>query len=108
MALLCFNCGFAFAIIPRSVSAFLQRFGHSFHLSLIVPNGDVQLAHPIQRKNAMAAKPRKASVSTVPNKKYLCRENGEEFTVEANSMEQAREFAGLYGGSVVREMEAGE
>ena len=37
-------------------------------------------------------------------KTYLCIENGEEFTVKAESLEQAQEYAALYGGRVLQEL----
>ena len=37
-------------------------------------------------------------------KLYLCEEHGEQFTLEAKTMQEAREGAAIYGGHVVREI----
>jgi len=39
---------------------------------------------------------------------YLCIEDGEEFTVDAESMEQAREYAQLWNAEVIRELKEEE
>jgi len=38
-------------------------------------------------------------------KTYLCEEEGTQFTVNAADMGDAREAAGLYGGSVIKELQ---
>jgi len=37
-------------------------------------------------------------------KHYLCIEHGDYFTVEAESLEQAREYAIGYGGEAIKEL----
>lgn len=41
---------------------------------------------------------------TTDKKTYLCIEHGEEFLIEADDIEEARESASLYGGEVIREI----
>lgn len=40
-------------------------------------------------------------------KLYLCVENGDYFTVEAENFEQAREYALGYGGEAISELKPG-
>ncbi len=42
------------------------------------------------------------------SKEYLCIEHGEYFTVDAESLEQAREYASWYGGEAIRELKPNE
>ena len=39
------------------------------------------------------------------NKTYLCKEHGEEFLVNANSLGEAQEKASMYGGEAICEVE---
>ena len=41
-------------------------------------------------------------------KEYLCIEHGDYFTVVAQSLAQAREYASMYGGEAVRELKPNE
>lgn len=41
-------------------------------------------------------------------KTYLCIEHGEYFTVDAESLAQAREYALTWGGEAIRELNEGE
>ncbi len=38
-------------------------------------------------------------------KTWICIEHGEEFTVQAHTLEEAREMAAIYGGEVIGEEE---
>lgn len=37
-------------------------------------------------------------------KTYLCIEHGEKFLIDAKDINEAKEFAQMYGGSVIREI----
>lgn len=37
-------------------------------------------------------------------KTWLCIEDNEKFTIEASTLEEAREAASIYGGSVIKEI----
>lgn len=37
-------------------------------------------------------------------KTYLCIEHGEKFLIDAENMEEAKEVAAMYGGSVIEEV----
>lgn len=50
------------------------------------------------------SKQSKSPANSDQKKTYLCIEDGEQFTVEADSIGQAEKFAALYGGYVVREL----
>ena len=41
-------------------------------------------------------------------KEYLCIEHGDYFTVVAQSLAQAREYASMYGGEAIRELTPNE
>ena len=42
------------------------------------------------------------------DKLYLCIEHGEYFTVYAGNLEQARQYALIYGGEAIRELNENE
>ena len=41
-------------------------------------------------------------------KLYLCTEHGEQFTVEAESIKQAKEYAEIWGAEVIKEIKGGK
>ena len=47
-----------------------------------------------------------ANRKSKPTRTFLCWEHGEEFIVEASSMEDAQEQAAMWGGCVLREVKA--
>jgi hypothetical protein len=49
----------------------------------------------------------KVFAKEISMKTYLCIENGEYFTVEAKSLAQAKEYALIWGGKAIRELNEG-